>query len=95
MTPEVAVVLGSPSDLEIVKNCINTLEKFGVSHEVKILSAHRSPHLASDYAETAQAKGIKVIIAAAGCAAHLAGVLAGHTTLPVIGIPMRCVLIAK
>ena len=86
--PKVAVVLGSPSDLDVVKKTVATLKEFGVPHEVKILSAHRSPHKTAEYAESASGRGVKVIIAAAGGAAHLAGVIAGHSTLPVIGIPM-------
>jgi len=86
--PEVAVVLGSPSDLDIVKNTISSLKEFGVPHEVKILSAHRSPYKTAEYARAAAGRGLKIIIAAAGGAAHLAGVIASHTTLPIIGIPM-------
>ncbi|MBL7155911.1 MAG: 5-(carboxyamino)imidazole ribonucleotide mutase [Candidatus Omnitrophica bacterium] len=88
MKAQVAVIMGSDSDLETMKETINTLKEFGVSHEVKILSAHRSPALTADFAKRAQKKGVKVIIAAAGGAAHLAGVIASHTTLPVIGVPM-------
>ena len=86
--PEVAVVLGSPSDMNVVQKTLDTLKEFAVPHEVKILSAHRSPKMAAEYAEGAAKRGIKIIIAAAGGAAHLAGVIAGHTSLPVIGVPM-------
>jgi len=84
----VAIVMGSSSDWKIVEHCFQTLEKFGIKADVKVLSAHRTPHEACEFAETARTHGTKVIIGAAGGAAHLAGVLAGHTTLPVIGIPM-------
>jgi 5-(carboxyamino)imidazole ribonucleotide mutase len=86
--PNVAIVMGSVSDWKIVEHCFETLKKFGITAEVKVMSAHRTPHEACEFAETAKDNGIKVIIGAAGGAAHLAGVLAGHTTLPVIGIPM-------
>jgi len=69
-----------------------TLEKFGVAHECHVMSAHRSPAMASEFAATADARGIQVIIAAAGGAAHLAGVIAAHTTLPVLGVPMTSAL---
>ncbi len=84
----VAIVMGSSSDWKIVEHCFQTLEKFGIKTDVKVMSAHRTPHEACEFAENARANGTKVIIGAAGGAAHLAGVLAGHTTLPVIGIPM-------
>ncbi|MCQ9207216.1 MAG: 5-(carboxyamino)imidazole ribonucleotide mutase [Omnitrophica bacterium] len=86
--PEVAVIMGSDSDLDTMKDATVLLKEFGIGHEVKILSAHRSPALTSEYAKKAEKKGIKVIIAGAGGAAHLAGVVASHTTLPVIGVPM-------
>ena len=85
--PQVAIVMGSASDWKVVEGCFQTLEKFGVKAEVKVMSAHRTPHEACEFAENAAKNGFKVIIGAAGGAAHLAGVLAGHTTLPVIGIP--------
>jgi 5-(carboxyamino)imidazole ribonucleotide mutase len=84
----VAIVMGSSSDWKIVEHCFQTLEKFGITADVRVMSAHRTPHEACEFAETALEKGTQVIIGAAGGAAHLAGVLAGHTTLPVIGIPM-------
>ena len=86
--PEVGVLLGSPSDTDLVKNTIAVLKEFKVPYEVKILSAHRSPEKTAKYAESAARRGLKVIIAAAGGAAHLAGVVAAHTILPVIGIPV-------
>ncbi|HNX90354.1 MAG TPA: 5-(carboxyamino)imidazole ribonucleotide mutase [Candidatus Omnitrophota bacterium] len=85
----VSIIMGSDSDLSIMKEASDMLTKFGIGHDMKILSAHRSPDLAADFAKKAKAKGIKVIIAGAGGAAHLAGVVAAHTTLPVIGVPME------
>lgn len=85
---QVAIVMGSISDWKIVESCFQTLEEFGITAEVKVMSAHRTPHEACEFAENAAKNGLKVIIGAAGGAAHLSGVLAGHTTLPVIGIPM-------
>ena len=86
---EVAVIMGSDSDLDTMTETTRLLEEFGIPYEVKILSAHRSPRMTSDFAEKASERGIKVIIAGAGGAAHLAGVVASHTTLPVIGVPME------
>ena len=85
----VSIVMGSDSDMPIMKEAGATLKNFGLSYEVKILSAHRSPDQAADFAKNARGKGVKVIIAGAGGAAHLAGVIAAHTTLPVIGVPME------
>ena len=87
-TAPVAVVMGSDSDMGIMQSCINTLSDFGIEPTVRIISAHRTPKIAADFAENAARSGIKVIIAAAGMAAHLAGALAGRTTLPVIGVPL-------
>ena len=84
----VAILMGSKSDLEIVRNAFDVLDEFGVEFTARILSAHRTPHEAAEFAENAEKNGYKVIICAAGMAAHLGGVVAGHTTLPVIGIPM-------
>ena len=84
----VAVVMGSDSDLPVMKSCIEQLKAFGIDPVVRIISAHRTPDIAADLADNAQANGISVIIAAAGMAAHLAGALAGRTTLPVIGVPL-------
>ncbi len=86
---KVAIVMGSDSDFPVVERCINILKKFGVEVEARVLSAHRTPHLAIEYAMAAEANGIEVIIGAAGKAAHLPGVIAGVTTLPVIGIPIK------
>jgi len=88
----VAVVMGSKSDWDTMRTASETLEKFGVPHESHVMSAHRTPALASEFASTADSRGIEVIIAAAGGAAHLAGVMAAHTTLPVLGVPMTSVL---
>ncbi len=88
-SPLVAVIMGSTSDWDTMKHADETLTKFGVAHECRVISAHRSPSLASEYGSTAETRGLEVIIAAAGGAAHLAGVLAAHTTLPVLGVPMR------
>ena len=87
--PEVAVLLGSDSDWETVTQTAETLKKFGVAFEVRVCSAHRTPDAAAEFAKSAAARGLKVIIAAAGSAAHLAGVLAAHSTLPVIGVPLK------
>ena len=84
----VAIVMGSDSDLEVMNACVEQLKPFGISPEVRILSAHRTPVQAAEFAENAASKGIKVIIAAAGMAAHLAGALAGRTNLPIIGVPL-------
>lgn len=85
----VAVIMGSKSDWETMRAAADTLEKFGVAHVSRVMSAHRSPSLATDFAGKAESRGIEVIIAAAGGAAHLAGVIAAHTTLPVLGVPMK------
>ena len=87
-TAPVAVVMGSDSDMDVMQNCIEQLGHFGIEPVVRIISAHRTPQIAADFADTAAANGIKVIIAAAGMAAHLAGSLAGRTMLPVIGVPL-------
>ncbi|MCF6465429.1 5-(carboxyamino)imidazole ribonucleotide mutase [Clostridium sp. Cult2] len=86
---KVAIIMGSISDKEIVEKSINILEKFGVEMETRVISAHRTPFEAAEYARTAEERGIEVIIAAAGKAAHLAGVIAGITPLPVIGLPIK------
>jgi phosphoribosylaminoimidazole carboxylase PurE protein len=80
--------MGSDSDLGIMQTCIDTLKDFGITPVVRIISAHRTPKVAAQFAQSAAKKGIKVIIAAAGMAAHLAGSIAGWTTLPVIGVPL-------
>ena len=84
-----AIVMGSKSDYPIVQKAENLLKEFGVECETRIISAHRTPATAAEFAAGAEEKGIEVIIAAAGMAAHLAGVLAAFTTLPVIGVPMK------
>ena len=86
---KVAIVMGSDSDLPIVKPAIEKLKRFGVPVEARVMSAHRTPEAASEFASNAVANGFGVIIAAAGKAAHLGGVLAAHTTIPVIGIPIK------
>ncbi|MBE0450433.1 MAG: 5-(carboxyamino)imidazole ribonucleotide mutase [Clostridia bacterium] len=85
---KVSILMGSDSDFPIVEKCINTLKEFGVEVEARVLSAHRTPHLAIEYAIGAEARGVDVIIGAAGKAAHLPGVIAGVTVLPVIGLPI-------
>ncbi len=85
----VAVLMGSKSDWDTMRAASETLAKFGVAHESHVMSAHRTPRLASEFAGNAESRGIEVIIAAAGGAAHLAGVIAAHTILPVLGVPMK------
>ncbi len=87
MSKKVAIIMGSDSDLPIVKGAITTLKGFGITIEVHVMSAHRTPEQVSAFASTARSNDFGAIIAAAGKAAHLAGVIAAHTTLPVIGIP--------
>ncbi|PKM61454.1 MAG: 5-(carboxyamino)imidazole ribonucleotide mutase [Firmicutes bacterium HGW-Firmicutes-21] len=89
MSKKVAVIMGSDSDLPTVKGAITVLKGFGIPMEVHVMSAHRTPAIACEFATKARLNGFGVIIAAAGKAAHLAGVLAAHTTLPVIGIPCK------
>ena len=84
----VAVVMGSDSDMNVMRSCIEQLDSFGIKPIVRILSAHRTPQPASEFAQKAAENGIKVIIAAAGMAAHLAGAMAAHSKLPVIGVPL-------
>ena len=84
----VAVVMGSDSDMSVMQGCIDMLGEFGIKPQVRIISAHRTPQIAADFADNAAKEGIKVIIAAAGMAAHLAGALAGRTECPVIGVPI-------
>ena len=86
---KVAVIMGSKSDLPVVSKTIAKLKEFGVPYEAHVMSAHRTPTQAAEFASTARDNGFGVIIAAAGKAAHLGGVLAGHSTLPVIGIPIK------
>lgn len=89
MSKKVAIIMGSDSDFPVVKDAAKELKNFGVDFEVHVMSAHRTPYEACEFAKNAQSNGFGVIIAAAGMAAHLAGVLAAHTTIPVIGIPMK------
>lgn len=84
----IGIVMGSTSDWETMKAAAKVLEDFGVPYEAKAMSAHRTPHAVAEWAEGAGKRGLKAIIAAAGGAAHLAGVVAAHTTLPVLGVPM-------
>lgn len=86
--PLVSIVMGSDSDLEIMRDAAKALEGFGIAYEIDVTSAHRSPARTSEYARKAAERGIKVIIAGAGGAAHLAGVIAAESTLPVIGVPI-------
>ena len=86
--PDVGVILGSKSDLPLMESCITQLEAFGIEHELKVCSAHRDPEGVRDWAASAADRGIKVVIAAAGGAAHLPGVVAAWTDLPVIGVPV-------
>jgi 5-(carboxyamino)imidazole ribonucleotide mutase len=86
--PLVSIVMGSDSDLEIMREAGKALEGFGIAYEIDVTSAHRSPDRTAGFARQAAARGIRVIIAGAGGAAHLAGVIAAHTTLPVIGVPI-------
>ena len=90
--PLVSIVMGSDSDLEIMREAAKALDGFGIAYEIDIASAHRSPARTSDFAKNAAGRGVKVIIAGAGGAAHLAGVIAAETTLPVIGVPIPSVL---
>ncbi len=85
----IAIVMGSDSDLSTMQKCIDILKTFDIYPEVRIISAHRTPDIAAEFADNAQSKGVKVIIAAAGMAAHLAGAIAGRTPLPIIGVPIQ------
>jgi 5-(carboxyamino)imidazole ribonucleotide mutase len=87
--PLVAVIMGSKSDWEVMRQADEVLSQFGVAHECRVLSAHRTPHQTAEYVGAAEGRGTEVIIAAAGGAAHLAGVCAAHTVLPVLGVPME------
>jgi len=86
--PLVGVIMGSTSDKDVMKGCVETLKELGVPHEVRMSSAHRMPEETRAYVETAADRGVEVIVAGAGWAAHLAGFAAAHTTLPVIGVPI-------
>lgn len=89
MKPSVGIIMGSKSDLNIMKQAADVLDELGVAYELTIVSAHRTPHRMVDYAENARKNGLKVIIAGAGGAAHLPGMVASITTLPVIGVPVK------
>ncbi len=91
--PQVVVMMGSDSDWKgVMEECARTLEQFGVPYQARVLSAHRTPHDAAEFVTQSEANGVKVFIAAAGGAAHLAGVVAAHTVRPVLGVPMNSVL---
>jgi len=84
----VSIVMGSDSDLDVMREAATALEAFGIAYEIDVTSAHRSPERTAEYAQKAASRGVRVIIAGAGGAAHLAGVIAAHTNLPVIGVPI-------
>ena len=86
--PKIGILMGSKSDADIMGEASRILEEFGVPHEMKVLSAHRTPQETSEYAQSAESRGIQALIAGAGYAAHLAGALAAHSTLPIIGVPL-------
>ncbi len=88
-TSSVAVVMGSDSDLKVMQSCIDNLKDFGINPIVRVISAHRTPQIADEFAANAKEKGVKVIIAAAGMAAHLAGAMAARSRLPIIGVPIQ------
>ena len=88
-TPKIGILMGSKSDADIMGETARILEEFGVPHEMKVLSAHRTPQETSEYAQSAEGRGIQALIAGAGYAAHLAGALAAHSTLPIIGVPLE------
>lgn len=88
-TPLVGIIMGSDSDWGTMQKCVAALKSFGIPFEAHVMSAHRTPERAARYAAEAEGRGLKVLICAAGMAAHLAGVIAGHTTLPVLGVPMK------
>jgi 5-(carboxyamino)imidazole ribonucleotide mutase len=89
MTIQVGIIMGSDSDLEVMEESAKACEEFGIGYEMHVMSAHRSPDETAHFAKNAHQRGLKVIIAGAGGAAHLAGVIAAHTPLPVIGVPVR------
>lgn len=86
---EVGIIMGSDSDLDVMQKAADVLREFGISHEVRIVSAHRTPEWMMEYASSAEERGLKVIIAGAGGSAHLPGMVASHTSLPVIGVPVK------
>ncbi len=87
-SPQVAMVVGSSSDLDVMMNGVKVLKGYGIEYEVRVLSAHRAPDAVGEFARAAADRGVKVLIAGAGAAAHLAGALAAHSALPVIGVPL-------
>jgi 5-(carboxyamino)imidazole ribonucleotide mutase len=89
MEPKIAVIMGSDSDFEVMSEAVKVLKEYGVPHEVSVRSAHRTPEETALYAKEAESRGIRVLIAGAGAAAHLAGVLASNATIPVIGVPLH------
>lgn len=89
MSKEIGIIMGSDSDLEVMHEAARILDEFGVAYEITVVSAHRTPERMMEYAKTARARGLKVIIAGAGGAAHLPGMVASITTLPVIGVPVK------
>lgn len=89
MTVQVGIIMGSDSDIEVMEEAAQVCEEFGIGYEMHVMSAHRSPDETANFAKSAHQRGLKVIIAGAGGAAHLAGVIAAHTPLPVIGIPVK------
>lgn len=86
--PRVGILMGSANDMEVMRECTDMLKKLGIAYEVEVSSAHRTPERTARYAESARSRGLKVLVAGAGAAAHLAGVVAAHTTLPVLGVPI-------
>ena len=86
----VAILMGSKSDLPSMEGAFTVLKKFDIPFTVRVISAHRTPDVAAEFAKNAESEGVKIVICAAGMAAHLGGVIAAHTTLPVIGVPMAC-----
>ena len=89
VAPVVGVIMGSKSDWETMRHAVDVLAQFGVAHEFRIVSAHRTPELMAEYAKEAEGRGLQVIIAGAGGAAHLPGMVASHTLLPVLGVPVQ------
>ncbi len=89
MTPRIGIIMGSVSDWETMRNASETLERLGIAHETRVVSAHRTPDLLFEYCEQARARGLQVIIAGAGGAAHLPGMAAAKTSLPVLGVPVK------
>ena len=87
-SPLVSVIVGSTSDADVIAGCRRILDDYGLPHEAKVLSAHRTPHEVVEYVEALEGRGVRVVIAAAGMSAHLAGVVAAHTKLPVLGVPV-------